>query len=77
LSNKICEDAPQVCFESAADFGGPITQKTIDGAESFSKDRFDRVSKDLVEKVRDVVDSQGLTTLTFTLLRPIHEPRMG
>jgi hypothetical protein len=59
LSNQICQDAPQLCLEFAAQFGNSIiTQEAIDRAESASKERFTRLSQDQVEKVRDVVDSQ-------------------
>jgi hypothetical protein len=68
-SNTICKDAPQLCFEFAAKHF--ITQEAICETESFSKDRFDRLSEDLVEGVRNVVDSQRVTELTFTLPRPI------
>jgi hypothetical protein len=76
LSNTICKDAQQVCFEFAADVGDFITQEAIDSTESLSKDRFDRLSEDLVKKVHNVIDSQRLTKLTFTLLRRIQTPWM-
>jgi hypothetical protein len=61
LSNTICEDAPQLCFEYAADLGHFIAPEAINHSESLSKDRFDRLSDDLVEKVHNVVDSQRAT----------------
>jgi hypothetical protein len=78
LSDQICQDALKLCFESAqtADFGQHITQETIDNAEKISEECFNRLSRDLVEKAHNVVDSQQATELTFTLPRPIQMPRM-
>lgn len=76
LGSKICEDAPQLCVEFAADVGHFITQEAIDRAEGFSKDRFDRISGELVEEVRSIVNPRRATRLSFTLSRPIQRPGM-
>lgn len=54
LSDKILQDAPQLCLENAqtANFGHCVTQEVIDHTGSFSEERFDRLARDLVEKVR-------------------------
>jgi hypothetical protein len=78
LSDQILQDAPRLCLEfvQTADFGHFITQEVIDRAKNFSEERFDNLARDLVEKVRNVVDSQRATEPTFTFPRPIQTPRM-
>jgi hypothetical protein len=57
LSDEICQGAPKLCREFAADFENFITQEAIDRAERFSEERFTRLSQDRVENVCNVIDS--------------------
>jgi hypothetical protein len=57
LIDRICKDAPQLCIDPA-NRSHSITKEAIDRAESYSKDRFTRLSQEQVRKVRNVMDSQ-------------------